>query len=58
MIGGGFGYTIGSRTQIVLVQDFGIVLHQGTALPNDASTSAYHRTTRIGVRYGAGNRPR
>ena len=58
MIGGGFGYTIGSRTQIVLVQDFGIVLHQGTSLPNDANTSAYHRTTRIGVRYGVGSRAR
>jgi hypothetical protein len=58
MVGGGFGYTIGERTQITLVQDFGIVLHQGTALPNDASTSAYHRTTRIGVRYGLGTRVR
>lgn len=54
MIGGGFGYSIGTRTQVVLVQEFGIVLHQGTALPNDASTSAYHRTTRLGLRYGLG----
>jgi hypothetical protein len=58
MIGGGFGYSIGTRTQIVLVQDFGIVLHQGTGLPNDASTSAYHRTTRIGLRYGIGTASR
>lgn len=55
MIGGGFGYSLGTRTQIVLVQDLGIVLHQGTDLPNDANTTAYHRTTRIGLRYGFGN---
>lgn len=54
MIGGGFGYSIGTRTQIVLVQDFGIVLHQGSGLPNDANTTAYHRTTRLGLRYGVG----
>jgi hypothetical protein len=58
MIGGGFGYSIGTRTQIVLVQDFGVVLHQDTGLPNDASTSAYHRTTRIGLRYGVGTASR
>lgn len=58
MIGGGFGYSIGTRTQIVLVQDFGIALHQRTDLPNDASTSTYHRTTRLGLRYGVGNASR
>jgi hypothetical protein len=54
MIGGGFGYSIGTRTQIVLVRDFGIVLHQGSGLPSDANTTAYHRTTRLGLRYGVG----
>lgn len=58
VVGGGFGYSLSSRAQIVLVQDFGIVLHQGTDLPNDANTSAYHRTTRLGLRYGFGTRTR
>jgi hypothetical protein len=58
MIGGGFGYSIGTRTQIVLVQDFGIALHQRTDLPNDASTSTYHRTTRLGLRHGVGTATR
>lgn len=55
-IGGGFGYTISDRAQVVLVQEFGLALHQNTGLPNDASTTAYHRTTRIGLRYGFGSR--
>jgi hypothetical protein len=58
MIGGGFGYSIGTRTQIVLVQDFGIALHQRTDLPNDASTSTYYRTTRLGLRHGVGTATR
>ncbi len=58
VIGGGFGYSIGTRTQIVLVQDFGIALHQRTDLPNDASTSTYYRTTRLGLRYGVGTATR
>lgn len=58
MVGAGFGYTLSSSAQVTLVQDFGIVLHQGTSLPNDASTTAYHRTTRLGLRYGFGNRSR
>lgn len=57
-IGVGFGYTLNSSAQVTLVQDFGMVLHQGTALPNDANTRAYHRTTRIGLRYGFGTRAR
>jgi hypothetical protein len=56
IVGGGFGYSLNERAQIVLVQDFGLVLHQSSGLPNDASTTAYHRTTRIGLRYGFGSR--
>lgn len=52
LIGGGFGYTLGTRAQLVLVQEFGLALHQRSGLPNDASTSAYQRTTRLGLRYG------
>lgn len=55
-IGAGFGYTLSSTAQITLVQDFGVVLHQGTALPNDANTRAYQRITRLGLRYGFGSR--
>lgn len=54
LIGGGFGYSLGSRAQVVLVQEFGLALHQSSGLPNDASTSAYQRTTRLGLRYGIG----
>lgn len=55
MVGGGFGYSLNARAQVVLVQEFGLVLHQRSGLPNDASTTAYQRTTRIGLRYGFGD---
>ncbi|HSJ64753.1 MAG TPA: hypothetical protein VK922_12735 [Gemmatimonadaceae bacterium] len=58
MIGGGFGYSLNARAQVVLVQEFGLVLHQRSGLPNDANTTVYQRTTRIGLRYGFGNASR
>lgn len=56
-LGVGFGFSLGDRAQIQLVQDVGLVLHQKSGLPNDASTTAYSRVTRIGLRYGIGGGP-
>jgi hypothetical protein len=53
-LGYGFGYSLGRRAQIVLLQEFGLALHQREGLPNDIATSILNRVTRIGVRVGLG----
>ncbi|HUF28944.1 MAG TPA: hypothetical protein VMM18_18325 [Gemmatimonadaceae bacterium] len=52
----GFGYGLSRRTQIMLVQDFATSLHQGDGLQGGERRLVQQRTTRIGVRYGLGNR--
>lgn len=55
-IGYGFGYSLNQRLAFTLVQDYGIVLHQGEDLPNNASRTASQRVTRLGVRMAMGSR--
>jgi hypothetical protein len=55
-IGYGFGYALGRRTHINVVQDFGYVFHSRQGLPGDISGSAQTSTLRIALRYGAGRR--
>ncbi len=55
-IGYGFGYSMNPRFRFTLVQDYGIVVHQGEGLGNDAGTTSSQRVTRIGVRMGLGAR--
>ena len=57
-IGYGFGYAISPRLHVVLVQDFSLTLHQDEGLSGDASRMQQQRTTRLGLRYGAGSRVR
>lgn len=57
-IGYGFGYAFSQRFHVMLVQDFSVAMHQSEGLSGDASRMQQQRTTRIGVRYGAGSRSR
>lgn len=55
-IGYGFGYSITPRFRFTLVQDYGVVVHQGEGLSNDQGKTSSQRVTRIGVRMGVGAR--
>lgn len=55
-VGYGFGYGLTDRLQIMLVQDYGLVIHK--RVPGDATNTANQATTRIGARYGLGSRGR
>ena len=52
MLGYGFGYSLTPRTQLMLVQDFGLVFHQRQT--GSAERTAQQQATRIGVRVGLG----
>jgi len=54
--GYGFGYSVGPRFQISVVQDFGFVFHQREGLPANQGGTVQQRTTRLNVRYGVGSR--
>lgn len=56
--GYGFGYTINPTTQISVVQDFGLALHERTGLTSEQSNTLRLRTIRLNLRYGFGNRTR
>lgn len=55
-LGYGFGFPLGPRLHVTLVQDFGISLHQDEGLSGGQSRTQQQRTTRLGVRYGLGTR--
>lgn len=54
--GYGFGYTLSPVTQVSVVQDFGLALHERTGLTSDQSNTLRLRTIRLNFRYGFGNR--
>jgi hypothetical protein len=56
MVGVGFGYGFSQRFGISLVQDAAYTLHQREGLSGDARSYSQQYITRIGVRYGLGNR--
>ena len=56
--GYGFGYTINPTTQVSVVQDFGLALHERTGLTSEQSNTLRLRTIRLNLRYGFGNRTR
>jgi hypothetical protein len=56
--GYGFGYAFNPTTQISIVQDYGLVLHERTGLSNDQSNTLTQRTTRLNFRLGLGGRAR
>ena len=56
--GYGFGYGFGRQMQVSVVQDFGLALHEREGLSSEQSNTLRHRTIRLNVRYGVGNRRR
>jgi hypothetical protein len=55
-VGYGFGYSLSERFQIMLVQDYGLVIHK--RMPGSPGNTAQQSTTRVGARYGLGSRSR
>lgn len=55
-IGYGFGYALSPRFQLMLLQDWGLVIHK--RMSGQTNNSANQTTTRIGARYGLGSRGR
>lgn len=56
--GYGFGYTLNPSTQISVVQDFGLAIHERKGLTSEDSNTLTQRTLRLNLRYGFGNRVR
>lgn len=55
-VGYGFGYSLSPRTSIQLVQDYGLLIHE--RIPGSADNTAQQTSTRIGIRFGLGERRR
>ena len=55
-IGYGFGYSLTQRFQIMLLQDWGLVIHK--RMSGQTNNTANQTTTRIGARYGLGSKGR
>lgn len=53
-LGYGFGYNLSPRTQVMLVQDYGLVIHKRQS--GSADNTAQQATLRLGVRMGLGDR--
>lgn len=53
-IGYGFGYGLNENTQINLVQDYGITLHEKSGLANGVSNTNTVRALRASLRFGFG----
>ena len=54
--GYGFGYGFSRNMQVSVVQDFGLALHERDGLSSEQSNTLRHRTIRLNIRYGIGNR--
>ncbi|NUQ94157.1 MAG: hypothetical protein HOQ11_00500 [Gemmatimonadaceae bacterium] len=55
-IGYGFGYGFASRSEIYLIQEYGVALHQSTGLSGSDRRQYQQQTTKIGFRVGLGAR--
>lgn len=53
-IGYGFGYALSPRTQIMLVQDYGLIIHKRQ--PGSSNNTAQQSNLRVGMRFGLGDR--
>jgi hypothetical protein len=56
--GYGFGYSFGPVSQVSVVQDFGLALHERDGLTSGQSNTLRHRTIRLNFRYGFGSKVR
>ncbi len=55
-IGYGFGYGFANRSEVFLVQEYGVALHESTGLSGGDRRQYQQQTTRLGIRYGLGGR--
>jgi len=55
LFGYGFGYGLSEDTEVVLVQDYGLVMHESKNLPTGTSNTNTVRSLRIGLRFGFGS---
>jgi len=55
-VGYGFGYGLSPRSEVFLLQEYGVALHQGDGLQGGDRRQYQQQTTRIGFRLGAGSR--
>ena len=55
-LGYGFGYTLRSSAQIVLVMDRSFILHQREGLSGDQSSRTDQSIIRAGLRFGFGRK--
>ena len=55
-VGYGFGYGLSARSEVFLLQEYGVALHQGDGLQGSDRRQYQQQTTRIGFRLGAGSR--
>lgn len=53
-IGYGFGYALSPRAQIMLVQDYGLIIHKRQ--PGESNNTAQQSNLRVGVRFGLGDK--
>ena len=53
-IGYGFGYGFGGHSEVFVVQEYGVALHEGTRLSGSDRRQYQQQTTRLGLRYGLG----
>lgn len=54
-LGYGFGFGLTQDSEVVLVEDYGLVLHQNTNLPTGSSNTNTIRSLRVGLRVGFGS---
>ena len=54
----GFGYSLNPASQISVVQEFGLALHESNGLDSNDSNTLRNRTIRVNFRYGFGKRTR
>jgi hypothetical protein len=54
----GFGYSLNPSSQISVVQEFGLALHESKGLDSNDSNTLRNRTIRVNFRYGFGKRTR
>ena len=57
-VGYGFGWGFGNRMQLMLVQDAAYSVHQRDGLSGGQNSSSTQYITRLGVRFGLGNKAR
>lgn len=53
-IGYGFGYGFGGHSEVFVVQEYGVSLHEGKGLSGSDRRQYQQQTTRLGIRYGIG----